>query len=215
MTLGQVARRLQLTMSKPEGPLEHTASVSDDRRGHGMLISVRMPLSSALKLGLPADSQASEMTVTLTSVEFAGRLTLATGAIVTPEAVEHYVVAWGEASGTLLALVQEHGQAGLAAEVRGACERRSLWVPHEDPPTLRWLFCVLEAHYLSTYPGTDTPDTRVHQARTAPIGQALADLCEKSFPLAHHLWTLEETLSAPAGACPTPEPQTGAPQLIH
>lgn len=201
-------------MSKPEGPSEARPSWSDHGRGHGMHISVRMPLSSAHKLGLLADGKASEVTVTLTSVEFAGRLTLATGAIVTPEALERYVEAWKEASATLQTLIHEFGEASLAAELHGACEARSLWVPQEDAPTMRWLFCVLEAHFLSSHVGTDMSDRNDPPAAIPPVGEALAELCERSFPLAHHLWTLEETRSAVDGTDPRPRAARAGTDLI-
>jgi hypothetical protein len=155
-----------------------------------------------MKLGLPvAGIGQHEVVVTLTAVELAGRLSLATGKAIRPEAVVGYGVAWRAASESLARLLKQHGKAGLPRIVRKACRDRALWAPRTNVAILNWLQCVLEAHFLSG--GRRGPAVPRHEAcateeqgacdgKLAPepeLAEALADICETNFPLAYHLWT--------------------------
>jgi hypothetical protein len=166
-----------------------------------MVITLRLPRTSAMKLGLPvAGIGQHEVVVTLTAVELAGRLSLATGKAIRPEAVVHYCVAWRAASESLAGLVKKHGRTGLPRIVRKACKDRALWAPGKNVAMLNWLQCVLEAHFLSGGKwGPTTPRTGVcaiqqkeacdgEPAPEPDAAQALADICETNSPLAYHLW---------------------------
>jgi hypothetical protein len=167
-----------------------------------MLITLRLPRTSAMKLGLPnAGIGQPEVVVTMTAAELAGRLSLATGKTIRLEAVVDYCVAWRAASESLAGLVQKHGKIGLPRIFRKACKDRALWTPRTSPAMLNWLQCVLEAHFLSEgKPGPTTPrpgacaagqqdnSDAVLSPETA-IAQTLADICETNFPLAYRLWT--------------------------
>ncbi len=166
-----------------------------------MLITLRLPRSSALKLGLPiAGIGQHEVVVTLTAVELAGRLSLATGKAIRPQAVVDYCVAWRATSESLAGLIRKHGKTGLPRIVRKACNDRALWVPRRNAAMLNWLQCVLEAYSLSEARGPATPtpgacpteEQKACDGKPAPeteIAQALADICETNFPLAYRLWT--------------------------
>jgi hypothetical protein len=167
-----------------------------------MLITLRLPRSSASKLGLPIAGIAQhEVVLTLTAVELAGRLSLATGKAIRPEAVVGYCVAWRAASESLERLVKKHGKTGLPRIVRKACKDRALWAPSRNAAMLNWLKCVLEAYFLSgANRGRTTPRPGAHAtglpeaydstlAQEPDIAQTLADICESNFPLAYRLWT--------------------------
>jgi hypothetical protein len=164
-----------------------------------MLITLRLPRSSALRLNLAVDDvEGQEVVATLTAVELAGRLTLGTGKAVSPEAVVRYCVAWQAARETLRGLVEKHGEAGLAKMLREECGDRALWVPRKDVATLRWLQCVLESHILSSAKGR----REVPIARSTAMGQVhsaagLVELCEAAFPQAYGLWLTEEASRPP------------------
>src|SRR3972149_2519136 len=98
-----------------------------------MVISLRLPRTSAMKLGLPiAGIGQHEVVVTMTAVELAGRLSLATGEAIGPQAVEGYCVAWQAASESLAGLVKKHGKTGLPRIARMACKDRALWAPRRN-----------------------------------------------------------------------------------
>ncbi len=167
-----------------------------------MIITLRLPRSSALKLGLPiAGIDLREVVVTMTAVELAGRLSIATGKAIRPESVVGYCVAWRAASESLAGLVKKHGKTGLPWIVRKACNDRAVWSPRRNAAMLNWLQCVLEAYFLSggkrghapPRPGAIADEQQeAHDGTPAPepeTAQALADVCETNFPLAYHLWT--------------------------
>jgi hypothetical protein len=167
-----------------------------------MLITLRLPRSSAMKLGVPITGTGQhEVVATLTAVELAGRLSLVTGKAIRPEAVVDYCVAWRAASESLAGLVKKHGKTGLPRIVRKACKDRALWAPRTNVDMLNWLQCVLEAHFLSGGGrGPAPPRLRACVPEQEEAGdceptpepetaQALADICEASFPLAYRLWT--------------------------
>jgi hypothetical protein len=167
-----------------------------------MLITLRLPRTSAMKLGLPiAGIGHHEVAVTMTAVELAGRLSLATGKSIGPEAVVDYCVVWRAASESLAGLVNKHGKTGLPRIVRKACKDRALWAPRRNVAMLSWLQCVLEAHFLSggrrgpAVPRREACATEEQGAcdgKPAPepeVAEALADICERNFPLAYRLWT--------------------------
>jgi hypothetical protein len=167
-----------------------------------MLITLRLPRTSAMRLGLSVTGIGEpEVEVTMTAVELAGRLSLATEKAIAPEAVVDCCVAWRAANESLAGLVRKHGKSGLPKIVRRACKDRALWAPRRNVAMLNWLQCVLEAYFLSGgNRGLTTPrpgDCAAEQLETddsglAPepdIAETLADICESSFPLAYRLWT--------------------------
>lgn len=158
-----------------------------------MLITLRLPCSSALKLNLAvSDVDRQEVVITLTAVELAGRLSLATGKAVSPEAVVRYCAAWQAASETLHELVEKHGEVGLVEMLRETCGHRALWVPDDNESAIEWLGCLLEVYFLGSPPGAN-PGAEVRELVTKlSTGQMLMDLCEESFPLAYHLWAQGE-----------------------
>ena len=167
-----------------------------------MLITLRLPRTSAMKLGLPiAGIGQQEVLVTLTAVELAGRLSLGTGRAIGPEAGVDYCVASRAATESLAGLVKKHGKTVLPRIVRKACKDRALWAPKRNVAMLNWLQCVLEAHFVSgggrgpaaPRPGAYASEqVEAYDGKPAPepdIAQALADICETNFPLAYRLWT--------------------------
>jgi hypothetical protein len=117
-----------------------------------MLITLRFPRSSALKLNFAVadtDEQEQDFETTLTAVEPAGRLSLATGKPISPEAVVAYCGAWQAATETLAGLVKKLGKSGLAQMVRKRSTDQDLWAPATDSGTLKRLQCVLDSHFLS------------------------------------------------------------------
>lgn len=167
-----------------------------------MVITLRLPRSSALKLGLPIAGIAQrEVAVTLTAVELAGRLSLATGKAIRPEAVVDYCVAWRAATETLAGLIKNHGNSRLAKMVRKSCSERALWVPRTNAGSLKWLQCVLESHFLSQ---ADSPnsvgltDSPVEVQLRTEVD--LAELCLANFPQAYGLWLAAEESHRPGGA---------------
>jgi hypothetical protein len=167
-----------------------------------MLITLRLPRASAMRLGLAVTGIGEhEVEVTMTAVELAGRLSLATEKAIAPEAVVDCCVAWRAAGESLAGLVRKHGKRALPKIVRRACKDRALWAPRRNVAMLNWLHCVLETYFLSggnrglTMPrpgacATEQPETDDNElAPESDIAEALADICETSFPLAYRLWT--------------------------
>ena len=154
-----------------------------------MLITLRLPRSSALKLNLPVDDvKGQEVVATLTAVELAGRLTLGTGKAISPEAVVRYCVAWQAATITLHRLVEKHGEVRLAEMLREEWGDRALWVPETNRATLEWFRYLLEAHFLSSGVVCATTPEDVCPFADGPPAQHLAEICERNFALAYHLW---------------------------
>jgi hypothetical protein len=158
-----------------------------------MLITLRLPRSSALRLNLAVDDvERQEVAATLTAVELAGRLTLATGKAISPEAVVRYSVAWQAATATLHGLVKKHGKVGLVEMLRETCGHRALWVPEDNESAVEWLACLLEVYFLRSAPAAKPSPEDGQLVTEQQAGQMLADLCERSFPLAYHLWAQAE-----------------------
>jgi hypothetical protein len=166
-----------------------------------MLVTLRLPRTSAMRLGLTVTGIGEhEVVVTMTTVELAGRLSLATGRAIRPETVVNYCVAWQAASDTLESLVKKHGKTGLPRIVRKACKDRALWAPSRNAAMLNWLQCVLEACFLpggrrgnaAARPGAYASEQlEAHDGMAAlesDTAQALADVCETNFSLAYRLW---------------------------
>jgi len=158
-----------------------------------MVITLRLPRSSALKLNLAVgDIDRHEVVTTLTAVELAGRLSLATGKAIGPDAVVEYCFAWRAASEALRRLIAEHGRTALARMLRKACSDCALWTPRGNAATLKWLRYVLEFHFLSQRGwGPPPPECRA-AAREKQTDMDLVALCEASFPQAYGLWLIGE-----------------------
>lgn len=157
-----------------------------------MLITLRLPKAGALRLNLGSGSSNEELTVTLTAVELAGRLTLAAGKPIGPEAVVRYCSAWQAAMAASSALANKHGPDRLAEILQEGCRQRSLWVPARDEDVLLWLQYVLLAHFLSSGgPETDSAE-KVHDWASDHTAEGLADLCKVNFPSAYCLWVQGE-----------------------
>ncbi len=156
-----------------------------------MLITLRLPRSSALKLNLPiAGTEQHDVIVTLTAVELAGRLSLATGKAIGPEAVVHYCLAWRAAAKALQRLIADHGRPGLAAMLRRPCNERALWTPSGTAAMLKWLRCVLESHFLSQAGSQGSRPEGPSSGQ--PTDTDLAAICKAVFPQAYVLWLASE-----------------------
>jgi hypothetical protein len=165
------------------------------KAGQFMLITLRWPRSSALKLHLSpgeTNQDQQEVVTTLTAVELAGRLSIATGTAISPEAVVQYFIAWQSARQTFQQLVEQHGRPGLLDVLREICHRRALWMPHDDKAALEWFSYLLEAHFLGQVAAERPGLEGGLLALDLPIAQKLGDLCEESFALAFHLWAQKE-----------------------
>jgi hypothetical protein len=160
-----------------------------------MVVTVCFPRAAAEKLNLGSPASGEQLTVTLTVVELAGRLTLATGRTIAPEAVELYASAWRVAKACVHALVERHGPTQLADMVRKGCTGRSLWVPQLEEEILIWLEFVLLAHFDS--PGAleiHPPEDMAEWASLRTAG-SLSDLCETHFSQAYRMWVEDEGAS--------------------
>jgi len=156
-----------------------------------MLITLRLPRTSAMRLGLTITGIGEhEVVVTMTAVELAGRLSLATGKAISPEAVVHYCLAWQAASKILRRLIADHGRSGLAAMLRRVCSECALWTPSGSLFMLKWLRCVLESHFL---PGASSQGSCPDGPSPAqPADTDLAGICEAAFPQAYVFWLASE-----------------------
>lgn len=153
-----------------------------------MLITLCIPKAAADKLNLASATTDDELTVTLTAVELAGRLTLLTGKAIGPEAVARYCSAWQAAMAASSALADRHGPDGLAAMLQQACRERCLWVPDLNKEVLLWLQCVLLAHFQSLRSvDTARPDEVLNWA-CPQSAESLAELCQTNFPAAYQMW---------------------------
>ena len=169
-----------------------------------MVVTVCFPRAAAEKLNLGSPASGEELMVTLTSVELAGRLTLATGRTIAPEAVERYASAWRAAKACVHALVERHGPTQLADMVRKGCTERSLWVPQLEEEILIWLELVLLSHFDS--PGaleTHPPEDMAEWASLQTAG-SLSGLCAARFPQAYRIW-VEGEGATPPSEDPDPE----------
>jgi len=169
-----------------------------------MLITLRIPKAAADKLNLGSATTDEELTVTLTAVELAGRLTLATGKVIGPEAVVRYCSAWKAATAASSALAEKHGPHQLAETLRKGCRECSLWVPDLEEDVLLWLHHVLLAHFLSSDPLETDPPGAIPDWASLQTAGSLAELCEVNFPRAYHLW-IESEATSPATEEPRPE----------
>ncbi len=169
-----------------------------------MLITLRLPRSSALRLNLAVgdmDGQERDFVTTLTAVELAGRLSLTTGKPISPEAVVGCCIAWQAATETLAGLVSKHGKTGLLTMVRKSCSERTLWVPRTNAGTLKWLQCVLEWHFLSEADSPNGVRTTGFSVEAELRTEAdLAELCLANFAQAYGLWLAGEGSRTPGKA---------------
>jgi hypothetical protein len=169
-----------------------------------MLITFRFPRSSAVKLNLvvaDADGQEQDFETALTAVELAGRLSLATGKPISPEAVVGYCIAWQAATRTLAGLVRKHGDSRLAKMVRKGCWEQAVWVPRTNASALKWLQCVLESHFLShgeSLNDAGMPESPLEVQLQTDVD--LAELCRANFPQAYGLWVAGEGSRTPGGS---------------
>lgn len=153
-----------------------------------MLITLRLPKAAADRLNLRSGTSAEEVTVTLTTVELAGRLTLLTGKAIAPEAVARYCSAWQAAMAASRALANNHGADRLTEMLRAGCRERRLWVPDRDEDVLLWLQCVLLVHFLSSRSvDTARPDEVLDWA-CPQSAESLTGLCQTNFPAAYQMW---------------------------
>lgn len=159
-----------------------------------MLITLRFPRSSALMLNLVVantDGQEQDFETTLTAVELAGRLSLATGKPISPEAVVAYCCAWQAATETLAGLVKKLGKSGLAQMVRKRSADEALWAPATNSSVLKWLKCILESHFLSQSRLGSGDSIRDRGELHGDFD--LVELCRSNFAHAYFLWLTTET----------------------
>jgi hypothetical protein len=126
----------------------------------------------------------------MTAVELAGRLSLATGKAINPEAVVHYCLAWQAAGEALRRMIADLGRPGPAAMLRRAWSQRALWTPSGSPGMLKWLRCVLESYFLSQDGSRGSRPEGPSSAQ--PRDTDLAGICEAVFPQAYVLWLASE-----------------------
>jgi len=172
-----------------------------------MLITLRMPRSSAERLNLRVPGPDEEVLVTLPAVELAGRLTLVTGKPVSSEAVARYCASMSAAIAGCEALIEKYGLEGIADLLREPCARRALWLPEECDAVAVWLRCVLVAYFQSPR-APDNPDPKdVRGWPRLQTAEQLAALCQESFPVAYHLWVVHEEATRNGQARPASEKQ--------
>ena len=140
-----------------------------------------------------------ELTVTLTAVELAGRLTIAAGKPISPEAVMRYCSALQAAMAASTSLANKLGPARLTETLREGCRNRSLWVPDRDEDVLFWLQCVLLVHFLSSRTPETLPSEEILNLASLQTAARLAELCEMNFPGAYHFWVLGEATDSYVG----------------
>jgi hypothetical protein len=170
-----------------------------------MVVTVCFPRAAAEKLNLGSPASGVRLTVTLTVVELAGRLTLATGRTIAPEAVERYCSAWRAAKACVHALVERHGPTQLADMIRKGCTERSLWLPEPEEEVLLWLEYVLLAHFCS--PGAlekASPPHDMTEWACLQTAGSLSGLCAAHFPQAYRIWVEDEGATPPSDD-PDPE----------
>jgi hypothetical protein len=121
-----------------------------------MYVRLRMPASAARQLNLAVDDGPEEVTVTLSAMELAGRLTVSTGRVVTLESIIRYCCAWSAASAAWRGLLARYGTDGLRESLRTHSNDLPLW-PQEagDELALPRLRLVLESHLLQSEGGAD------------------------------------------------------------
>lgn len=127
---------------------------------------------------------------TLTPVELAGRLSLATGKPISPKAIVGCYIGWQAATETMAGLVKKYGKTGLSKMVRRSCSERALWAHRTNAGTLKWLQCVLEAHFLS--PSRSPSGNRTRDQREQHGELDLVELCRANFAQAYNLWLTDE-----------------------
>ena len=158
-----------------------------------MYVTLRMPSSTARKLNLTVDDREDDWTVTLTPIELAGRLTAATGKVVTLEAVVRYCEAWQAARAACRGLVDKYGAVGLVSKLRKSYKERSLWLPEENKDAIPWLRCVLEAHFLHSETSLGSAADGDYTWGFWHTDERLVELCEAIFPAAYDWWVHGET----------------------
>jgi len=170
-----------------------------------MLITLRMPRSSAEQLNLRVAGADEEVLVTLPAVELAGRLTVVTGKPVSSEAVARYCASMSAAIAGCEALIEKYGLEGVADLLREPCARRGLWLPEECDAVVVWMRCVLAAYFQSPR-APDNPDPKdVRGWARLQTGEQLAALCQETFPEAYPLWIVHEEAIRSCQAPPASE----------
>lgn len=159
-----------------------------------MYVTLKMPASAARKLNLTVDNQEEEaVTVKLTPIELAGRLTVVTGRVITPEGVAEYCGAWSAARTACQGLVDRYGALDLVGNLRESCKERCQWVPENDADAISWLHCVLEAHFLHSETSLGSVAESGYAWGFWHTAERLVELCEAIFPVAYDWWVHGET----------------------
>ena len=152
-----------------------------------MTVQLRISLAGAIKMGLPVQDEPNVLEATMSVVELAGRLTLATGRAITPHAVEAYLAGVRRARLALECITRNHDRASLALHFAVASCRRRIWAPTDVGEVITWLSCVLIARYLASprHAGSDEQD--LDWAKSVNVTD-LVDICETHFASAYALW---------------------------
>ncbi len=161
--------------------------------GETMYVTLKMPASAACKLNLTVDNREEAVTVTLTPIELAGRLTVSTGKVVTPEAVAQYCRASQAAEEACRGLIDRYGAVGLVGNLRKGCKERCLWLPEDDEDAIPWLRCVLEAHFHHSETSLGSAAEGSYAWGFWQTAERLVELCEAIFPVAYDWWVHGET----------------------
>lgn len=153
-----------------------------------MHVTLRLPAAAARELNLAVNDAQEEVTVTLTPTELAGRLTVSTGQVITPESVVQYCGAWSAARAACSALADRYGWASLITNLRECCSERLLWLPEDDHDIVTWLHLVFEASMLRSQYGATLTPVKAYAWAYQLDGERVAGLCEALFPVVYGLW---------------------------
>jgi len=153
-----------------------------------MYVTLKMPASAAHKLNLTVDHRGEAVTVKLTPIELAGRLTVVAGRLITPEGVAKYCGAWAAARAACRGLVDKYGTVGLIDMLRAGCVECLLWLPEDDRDVVAWLRLVLEGHLLQSEYGSKVTPLEAYAWAYQQRAKRLMGLCEAMFPVAYRWW---------------------------
>ena len=157
-----------------------------------MFVQMRIPRTGAIKMGLSPQGEGEVLEARLSVVEFAGRLTLATGRVIPPGAVKVYLVGVRRARLAMDCILRQHDRANLVLGIAMESCRRRMWTPDEVDDVLAWLSCVLLAHFVNLRSEVASDEETVAWAQSVTVDE-LVDLCESNFAAAYGMWAQRET----------------------
>lgn len=111
-----------------------------------MIITMRLPRAAAEKMGIPVEADADEVEVALPAVELAGRMTLATGRAISPQAVEKHFATSADQAG-LSDVLGQSGRKGFGDRFRGRRAPRRAPSAPEANMDVEWISEMLTGCY--------------------------------------------------------------------